>query len=252
MTLYPSTSRRISLAVTGRRSAIRYEISESWRISFSVSFAIPWQLYPRGTERPPGYRSRDAICGFLRRLRRLRRLRTTREVSTAAERPVVGRPLFAGRELLLDPIEAAQASAQVVDHVHQGRLTRARDHRASVLQRAVVAEDDVEHRLSQLGGKALEALDRAAHEVIADGNLAVEAPVIGHRDGPILYLVGLELADVVQQRSCHGDIAIDPRERGGDGAHGLGHGQTVFEQAVPVGLVVALGRRRIPVVGPGG
>jgi hypothetical protein len=26
--------------VTGRRSAIRYQISDSWRISFSVSFAI--------------------------------------------------------------------------------------------------------------------------------------------------------------------------------------------------------------------
>ena len=30
----------MSSAVTGRRSAIRYEISESWRISFSVSFAM--------------------------------------------------------------------------------------------------------------------------------------------------------------------------------------------------------------------
>jgi hypothetical protein len=29
--------------VTGRRSAIRYEISESWRMSFSVSFATDEQ-----------------------------------------------------------------------------------------------------------------------------------------------------------------------------------------------------------------
>src|SRR5437868_1380823 len=40
MTLYPSTSRLISGAVTGRRSAIRYEISDSCRISFSVSLAM--------------------------------------------------------------------------------------------------------------------------------------------------------------------------------------------------------------------
>src|SRR5881392_55090 len=39
MSEYPSTSRRISVAVTGRRSAIRYEISDSWRMSFSVSLA---------------------------------------------------------------------------------------------------------------------------------------------------------------------------------------------------------------------
>jgi hypothetical protein len=30
------------VAVTGRRSAIRYEISDSCRISFSVSFAKPF------------------------------------------------------------------------------------------------------------------------------------------------------------------------------------------------------------------
>jgi DNA-binding NarL/FixJ family response regulator len=42
MSEYPSTSRRISVAVTGRRSAIRYEISESCLISFSVSLAKPF------------------------------------------------------------------------------------------------------------------------------------------------------------------------------------------------------------------
>src|SRR5947209_5713545 len=40
MPLYPSTAWRISDAVTGRRSAMRNEISESWRMSFSVSLAM--------------------------------------------------------------------------------------------------------------------------------------------------------------------------------------------------------------------
>ena len=39
MSLYPSTSRLISSAETGLPWAMRKEISESWRISFSVSFA---------------------------------------------------------------------------------------------------------------------------------------------------------------------------------------------------------------------
>jgi len=39
MSLYPSTSRLISSAETGLPWAIRNEINESWRISFSVSFA---------------------------------------------------------------------------------------------------------------------------------------------------------------------------------------------------------------------
>ena len=39
MSLYPSTSRLISSAEIGLPWAIRKEISESWRISFSVSLA---------------------------------------------------------------------------------------------------------------------------------------------------------------------------------------------------------------------
>ena len=49
----------------------------------------------------------------------------------------------AGGELLLQPVEAAQPPAEVVDHVHERRLARARHDRAAVLERAVVAEDDV-------------------------------------------------------------------------------------------------------------
>ena len=42
-----------------------------------------------------------------------------------------------------------------------------------------------------------------------------------------------------------------PRERGGDRADRLGDGQRVLEQAMAVGVVIALGRRRVPVAGPG-
>ena len=69
--------------------------------------------------------------------------------SKADQRGAVG-------EALLDPVEAAEVAAEVVDHVHERGLARARDHRAAVLELAVVAEDDVEHGL---GGGGREALD---------------------------------------------------------------------------------------------
>ena len=46
------------------------------------------------------------------------------------------------------------------------------------------------------------------------------------------------------------DVPVDARERGRDRADRLGDGQRVLEQAVAVGLVVALGRRRVAVAGP--
>ncbi len=55
----------------------------------------------------------------------------------------------------------------------------------------------------------------------------------------------------MQERAGHGDVAVDARERGGGRAHGLGHRQRVLEQPVAVGLVVALGRRGLPVARPG-
>ena len=62
--------------------------------------------------------------------------------------------------------------------------------------------------------------------------------------------VGLELADVVQQRPGDGHVAVDTGEGGADRAHRLGHAEAVLEQAVTVGLVVVLGSRRLTVAGP--
>ena len=62
--------------------------------------------------------------------------------------------------------------------------------------------------------------------------------------------VGLELADVVQQRAGDRDVAVDARERRADRADRLGDAEAVLEQAVPVGLVVVLRGRRDAVAGP--
>ena len=59
-----------------------------------------------------------------------------------------------------------------------------------------------------------------------------------------LVSVGLELADVVQQRARDGDVAVDPREGRADRADRLRDAEAVLEQPVAVGLVVVLGRRR--------
>ena len=104
-------------------------------------------------------------------------------------------------QLLLEPVEAPEAAAEVVDHVHERRLARAGDHRAAVLERAVMAEDDVEDRLRQLRGEAVEPLDRPADPVVAEHDLPLQAALVGHRDRAGSELVGLELADVVQQRA---------------------------------------------------
>ncbi len=85
-------------------------------------------------------------------LRSLGGVRASGEVRTAPERTVISGPLLAGRQLLFDPIEAAEAPAEVVDHVDERRLARARHDRASVLERAVVAEDDVQNGLRELPG----------------------------------------------------------------------------------------------------
>ena len=63
--------------------------------------------------------------------------------------------------------------------------------------------------------------------------------------------VGLELADVVQQGAGDGDVAVHAREGGGDQPDGLGDAERVLEQAVPVGLVVALGGRGVAEAIPG-
>src|SRR5579864_3834431 len=72
-------------------------------------------------------------------------------------------PLLAGCEALLDAVKAPELAAEVVHHVDERRLAGARDHRAAVLERAVVAEDDVQHRLLELSGELAEVLDRPPH-----------------------------------------------------------------------------------------
>ena len=97
---------------------------------------------------------------------------------------------------------------------------------------------------SSSGGKPSSHSISAAHAVVAERDLPVQPAGVGHRDRAVTHLVGLELADVVEQRAGNGDVAVDAGERRGDRADGLGHGQGVLEQAVRVGLVVVLGRGR--------
>ena len=61
--------------------------------------------------------------------------------------------------------------------------------------------------------------------------------------------VGLELADVVQQRAGDGDVAVDAREARRSRSR-PGPPTGVLEQPVAVGLVVVLRRRRVAVARP--
>ncbi len=90
---------------------------------------------PRPPERRPPRRSPPAA-------RRRAAARTTRR----RDRAVEPRPLLPAPQLLLEPVERAEAAAEVVDHVHERGLARAGHDRAAVGQRPVVAEDDVAHR----------------------------------------------------------------------------------------------------------
>ena len=94
-------------------------------------------------------------------------------------------------------------------------------------------------------GEAGQVLDQAADAVVAERDLALQLAGVGQVDRQRVGGVGVELADVVQQRAGDGDVAVDARERGRDRRHGLGDGQRVLEQPVAVGLVVALGGRRV-------
>ena len=149
-------------------------------------------------------------------------------------------------EALLEPVERPELAAQVVDRVHDGGLAGARHHGAPVLERAVVGEHDVEHRARQLGRKAVDPLDRAAHHVVAERDLAQELALVGEVDRHRVGLVGLDLPDVVDQPAGDSEVAVDAGEGARHRADGLAHGQRVLEQPVQVGLVVVLRRRRAP------
>ena len=119
-----------------------------------------------------------------------------------------------------------------------------------MLERAVMAEDDVEHRLGELRREPVESLDRPADAVVAEHDLALKSALVGHRDRAAPNLVGVELADVVEQRAGDRDVPVDATEHGRDRADRLGDRQRVLEQAVAIGVVVALARGRLPVSGP--
>ena len=116
--------------------------------------------------------------------------------------------------------------------MHEGRLAGRRDHRRAVLELAVVGEDDVEHRLRELGVEAVDRLDRAADQVVAERDLAEQPAGVGEVDRQRIVVVGLGLADVVQQRPGDRDVAVDPGEGAGRGADRLGDRDRVVEQPV--------------------
>ena len=109
----------------------------------------------------------------------------------------------------------------------------------------------MQHGDGELGGEAGQVLDQAAHAVVAERDLALQLAEVGQVDRERVGGVGVELADVVQQRARDRDVAVDAAERGGDGAHALRDRQRVLEQPVAVGLVVALGRRGLAEQRPG-
>src|SRR4051794_27688589 len=102
--------------------------------------------------------------------------RARTEERRAVDAPVEARPGLTVGEFLLEPVEAAELAAQVVDRVHQGCLARGGDDRRAMLELAVVGQDDVEDRLGQVWIEAVDALDLAAHLVVAAGNLTLQAP----------------------------------------------------------------------------
>ena len=83
------------------------------------------------------------------------------------------------------------------------------------------------------------------HQVVAERDLALQAAGVGEVDRQRILVIGLGLADVVQQRAGDRDVAIDAGEEGGGRGDRLGDRDRVLEQAVAVGLVVDLCRRSV-------
>src|SRR5947208_1315729 len=137
-------------------------------MSFSVSFAIPRPAYEgKGApDSPPLWRI-VALCGLGRAHFGFARRRPLAEVRRAGDAAVVAGPALALRQRLLDAVEAPEPAAEVVDHVHECRLARARHDGRAVLELAVVRQDDVEKRLSGVGREARQVLGRTPHEVVA-------------------------------------------------------------------------------------
>src|SRR3954447_21361340 len=147
---------------------MRNEISDSWRISFSVSFATPWPAY-EGSAGPDSLGAGRflALCALSGAgLACGGRGCALGEVRRAGDAAVVAGPALAVAQRLLDPIEAPEPAAEVVDHVHKRGLARARDDRRAMLELAVVAQDDVKQGLGRLRRETRQLLDLASHQVV--------------------------------------------------------------------------------------
>ena len=103
----------------------------------------------------------------------------------------------------------------------------------------------MEDRLGEGRVEARDVLDLAAHRVVAERDLALQPAGVGQVDRQRVVVVGLGLADVVEQRAGDGDLAVDAGEEVGGGADRLGDRERVLEQPVAVGLVVGLGGGRV-------
>ena len=123
--------------------------------------------------------------------------------ATTTRRP--GGPSRAGRSEPSLPPRLSIACTTVASRV------RGRD-RAAVLEQAVVREHDVQHRPREVGREARDALDLRAHDVVAERDLAEQLAVVGEVDRERVARVGLDLADVVDQRAGHRHVAVDARE----------------------------------------
>src|SRR3954452_15428219 len=102
----------------------------------------------------------ETICAICVGVSLLGRARA--EEGRAVDAAVEARPALTVRELLLEPVEAAELAAEVVDRVHQGRFAGRGDHLRAVLELSVVGQDDVDDRLGEVGIEVLDALDLAA------------------------------------------------------------------------------------------
>src|SRR5437763_3032663 len=98
----------------------------------------------------------------------------------SGERAIEPGPTLPVAEALLDPVEASERSTEVVDHVHERGLARARHHGTSVLELPVVREHDVEYGLGVLLGEALDPVDLAPNDVVPERDLAVEPALVRH------------------------------------------------------------------------
>jgi hypothetical protein len=71
----------------------------------------------------------------------------------------------------------------------------------------------VQQALGEVAGEVRVLLDILAHAVVAERDLAEEPAGVGEINRAELLLVGLEFADVVQERSAGRDVAVSPEDR---------------------------------------